>query len=69
MRQQRTVELLFALAVPLPLFGTGGRLQRIHEQAAQPVAAFQIGIHNLKTYFIHARAAQQDLPTDVAYAH
>jgi hypothetical protein len=32
-------------------------LKRIHQQMAQPVSAFEIGIHKFESNFVHSGAA------------
>src|SRR5207245_8023128 len=41
-------------------------LQGLHQRAAQPIPAFQVGVDNLKADFVGAGSAQQYLSANVA---
>src|SRR5947208_17061568 len=41
-------------------------LQRLHQGAAKPIAAFQVGVDDLKADFVDAGSAQQYLSANVA---
>ena len=51
----------FSLAAPLLLFVLRSALQGLDQQAAQPVAAIEIGADNLKSHFVDAGAPQQNV--------
>src|SRR5947209_12310886 len=43
-------------------------LQGLHQRAAQPIPAFQVGIDNLEADFVYSRPSQQHLSANMAYA-
>ena len=43
-------------------------LQRVHQEMAQAVAAFEVGIHKFEADFVDPGPAQQHLGTDVPHS-
>src|SRR6202035_3180986 len=60
----------FPPATPLGILLLWNVAQRIDQQTPQPVAAFEVGIHDFESDFIHSRTPQQDMRFDLcAHPH
>jgi len=60
--------LLVAVAGPFAAPRLRSVRKGVYEQLPQPVPALEVGVHEFKSHFIHACAAQHHLSADVSHS-
>src|SRR5215472_1620318 len=61
-------DLVFAPAVPVFSSGFRHAVDRLHQHAAQAVAAFKVGVDDFEAHFVESSAAQKHLRADMTHA-
>ena len=56
------------MVVPLTAAAFRGMFKRVHYQVTQALATVEVGVHELKSYFVRAGAAQKHQSANMAHA-